>query len=144
MATVGNYNARNIIIIAAGIPISGGFAPGSKVKVTQTNDSYTVQEGVEGDITRSATNSSLFTVTFRLLQTSKFNAPLSAFHTADRASVNGSGIAPTTVKDKGGASLHFLSQSWITKFPEADYSGEDTFREWVITGLSEVNILGGN
>lgn len=143
MADVKTYNPRNIILIAIGIPIKGGFAPGSKIKVTQVNPSFSVQEGVDGDITRSASNSTFTRITFRLLQTSKWNAALSAAHAADRASDNGQ-PSPSTVTDKGGASETFLRSSWIVAMPEADYSGEDTFREWVIEGSADVNYQGGN
>lgn len=144
MADVKVYNPKNVIVIACGVPITGGFAAGSKVKAVQVNETFVVTEGVEGDMTRTNSNSQFTRITFRLLQTSRFNAVLSALHAADKASENGSGVAPTTIKDKGGASLHFLSQSWLTKIPDSDYAGEDTFREWVIEGIAEVNVTGGN
>lgn len=138
---VKTYNPADVVIVVAGIPISG-FADGTFLSIGRNNPSFTDGTGADGEGFRSKSNDKSGTATLTLLQTSASNALLSALAALDEAS--GDGIGPLLVKDNSGTSLYSAQTAWIEKPADSEFAREKSDREWVIkTDLLNV-FVGGN
>ncbi len=137
------YDAKEVALIFAGFPISG-FADGAFVTVDQTEDSFSLVVGSDGEGARSKNNNRSATITFTLLQTSESNAFLAASHNIDIRSPNGDGIGPVFVKDNSGNSLYTADKAWVRKPPAAEFGREVGSREWTIESHELINVTAGN
>lgn len=144
MADTKVYDPDQISVMIVGIPITGGFAEGAMVEITQDEDNFSEVVGTLGDVTRSKRLNKLCTITIRLLQASSANAQLSALSNLDQASPNGAGIGPSEIKDLQGTTLLFFSKSWIAKDPDVTFDATDTPREWKIRGVRTARLDGSN
>ena len=138
------YDADEVSIIVAGIPISG-FADGEFVRIEEEEQFSTVT-GSDGEVTRSKTNQTLATLTFILMQTSASNAVLSALHVTDLQASGGAGIVPVLVRDRQGLSQFNSESGWVVKFPDESFDREATSREWMIHAVKNKTsrTVGGN
>lgn len=138
------YDASEVDIIFAGIPIKSGFAEGEFCRVERMEEGFIEVVGTDGEVTRSKTNNRMGKVTVRLMQSSSSNAALSAIHNADLYTPGGSGIGPILVKDKQGTSLHSGAKAWIVKHPDSSYDKSAKEREWEIHVADMFSNVGGN
>lgn len=124
------YNPDEIAIQFAGFQIDGGYADGSFCSI-EFQDSFTMQKGTDGEVTRSRTNDRSAVVTIKLMQTSSANQVLSAYLKADLNAPNGQGIADIQIKDLVSGSLYTSNDCWIQKHADVDFDRDATSREWV-------------
>lgn len=141
--TLRTYDPAAVSVIFAGIPISG-YADGTFVSVEQSEDSFALTVGTDGDACRSKTNNRSARVTLTLLQSSQVNDLLSAVHNLDRLSPNGDGIAPFLMKDNTGTTICAAEKAYIVKPATVSYGREVESREWVIETDAMVFHVGGN
>jgi hypothetical protein len=146
---VTEYDADQIVIIIAGIPISkgagvSGYADGEFVAI-KFPEGFTVVKGTDGFIARSKTNDFTAEATINLLQTNSANAALSALYAADRAQPNGAGIGSFVLKDLQGTTLVVAAASWITKPADITLDRGAKGRSWPLTLiLASDPVVGGN
>jgi hypothetical protein len=126
------YDADQISIVVAAIPIEAGFAEGEFMSI-DVPAKFTMKRGAKGDVTRSKTYDGTAVAKLRLMQKSSSNAPLSALYALDCNTPNGAGVGPFLVKDRQGATVYAASKSWISKGPTGAFAAEDTVREWEIS-----------
>lgn len=138
------YDPDQISVMIVGIPITGGFAEGEMVTITQDEDDFSEVVGTMGDVTRSKRMNKMCTITVRLLQASSANALLSALSNIDQAAPNGAGIGPSEIKDLQGTSVFFFDKSWIAKVPDVSFDATDTVREWKVRGNRAARVDGSN
>lgn len=138
------YDADQVSVVIAGIPIASGYADGEFVRIEQVTEDFTEKVGTDGEVTRSKTNDHRATVTIRLMQTSDGNAALSALNNADKLAPNGAGIGPFLVKDRQGTSLFAGDKCWVKKPPNVSFDREATEREWTLMVSDLVRLDGGN
>ena len=143
--SIKNYSPREISLIACGIAIGEGFAEDTFIEVARAEPKdFDLIIGVFGDATRVRNCNDAVTITVTLQQGADANAALSALSALDRASANGAGIAPTLVRDRAGTSLYACSESFISEVPTATYGKKLNERKWVIMGILDARVDGGN
>lgn len=138
------YDADQVSISIAGIPILSGFADGEFLKIEQEADDFTDKVGTDGEVTRSKTNDRRATVTILLMQSSAGNAALSALSNVDRLAPNGAGVGSLLVRDRLGTAVYSAAQAWISKPPDVSFDREATSREWTLRVADLTRNDGGN
>jgi hypothetical protein len=132
MAGTKTYNANQVIVSFAGIAMSE-YGEDEFVRIKRTTPAYGLTMSVDGKGTREQNNDDSATIEVVLMATSPVNALLTAVHAADKASKNGAGVAPLSIRDvnsAGGAELHFAAQAWISAEPEVTYKRGVAERVW--------------
>lgn len=144
MARTKSYDADQVTVNFAGIPIDSGLADGEFVRIEKVNPDYNAVEGTDGEVTVSKTNSKLYRVFIRLMQSSDGNARLSAIRTLGLAGSNLAGAGPLFINDRNGTTVFIASKAWIAKPPDQSFDREAKEREWELGAVEDVSIVGGN
>lgn len=137
------YDVKAVTIAAGGIPLVAGFSDGEVVRI-ERGAAFATKRGVDGQVTRYATNDRSAKIRVRLMQSSDGNAVLSAFHELDKSNTNGAGIFPFVVKDRQGTSKYNAARCWVAKPPEVSFAGEAQVREWELETDDLESFDGGN
>lgn len=143
MSVLKTYDSKSVMMVFAGIPITG-LAEDTFVNVVRNEESFALMVGADGEGARAKTNNRSGRVTFTVMQTSDCNDQLSALHILDENSSNGDGIGPLLIKDNSGRTLITAEKAWIVKTPDAALGKNIQTREWVIESHALVMALGGN
>ena len=138
------YDADQVSISLAGIPIDSGFADGEFLRIEQEGDDFTDVVGTDGEVSRSKTKDRRATITILLMQTSDANVLLSGLNNLDRLAPNGAGVGTLLVRDRQGTSLYRSDECWIQKPPDVSFDRESTTREWTLRCADLQRLDGGN
>ncbi len=138
------YDANEVTVSIAGLPIDSGFDDGEFVRIEQEADDFIDKVGTDGEVTRSKTNDRRATVAIILMQSSDGNALLSGLNNIDRLAGNGAGVGPFLVRDRQGTSLYAAAECWISKPPDVSFDREPTAREWTLRVASLERFDGSN
>jgi hypothetical protein len=138
------YDADQVSISLAGIPISSGFADGEFLRIEQEGDDFVDVVGTDGEVSRSKTRDRRATITVLLMQTSDSNALLSALNNLDILAPNGAGVGTLLVRDRQGTSIYRADECWIQKSPDVSFDREATSREWTLRCANLQRLDGGN
>jgi len=138
------YDANEVTIIVAGIPIDSGYDDGEFCRIEPESPDFVDKVGTDGEVTRSKTNDRRATCSVILMQSSTGNALLSALNNIDRLNGNGAGVGPFLVRDKQGTSLYAAAECWISQPPNVSFDREPTAREWTIRIANLERFDGGN
>jgi hypothetical protein len=139
--SVFTFDPGKFTLIVGGFPI-GGFADGTAIKVSRTNQAYTKHTGLDGVVSRVRSRDKSGEITITLAQTSPSNDVMSAFALADE--LNDAGVVPVLVKDGNGRSVALSGYAWIRKLPDQDYGKEISNREWVMDTADLDIFVGGS
>lgn len=126
------YDANEVTVSIAGLPIESGYDDGEFCRIEQEADDFTDKAGTDGEVTRSKTNDRRATISVILMQSSAGNALLSGLNNIDRLAGNGAGVGPLLVRDRQGTSLYAAAECWISKPPDVSFDREPTAREWTL------------
>lgn len=137
------YDADQVRISIAGIPITGGFADGEFVRIERETEAFTDVVGTDGEVTRSKTKDNRATVTILLMQTASANGLLSALHNIDKLVAGGAGVGPLLIEDGNGLTLHESLKCWVQNSPDVSYDREPTAREWPIRCANLIDFTDG-
>lgn len=138
------YDANEVTVNVAGLPIESGFDDGEFVRIEQESDDFVDKVGTDGEVTRSKTNDRRATVSILLMQSSDANALLSGLNNIDRLAGNGAGVGPLLIRDRQGLALYAAAECWISKPPDVSFDREPTAREWTLRVASLERFDGGN
>lgn len=139
---VGTYDIRKLIVTLGPILITG-WADGECFSIVQSEDSFEMQRGSDGQVERYAKNVSDAEITLTLLPSSLANEALSALHATDK--LTGLGKVPFLMKDLNSAtSIATYLQAWITKNPDMSAGNTAVQREWVIHTGPGLWLVGAN
>lgn len=138
------YDANEVTVSIAGLPIESGFDDGEFVRIEQEAEDFIDKVGTDGEVTRSKTNDRRATVSILLMQSSDANALLSGLNNIDRLAGNGAGVGPFLVRDRQGLALYAAAECWISKPPDVSFDREPTAREWTLRVASLERFDGGN
>lgn len=144
MGDIKIYDADEVTVNVAGLPIDSGYDDGEFLRIEQESDDFTDKVGTDGEVTRSKTNDRRATASIVLMQTSSGNSLLSGLNNLDRNTPNGFGVGPFLVRDRQGLALYTGSASWISKPPDVSFDREATAREWTIRIADLTRFDGGN
>jgi hypothetical protein len=139
-----SYDPAQISMIFGLVPIAGGFAENEFVKIEMNNTTFKTKKGADGSTARAKTNDRSGVCTFTLLSTAVANGLLSALATLDELTPGGAGVAPLTVRDRGGAMVFFAAEAWIQKRPDPVFGNEVTERSWEIAFADAIRVDGGS
>ena len=137
------YDADQVAISIAGIPITGGFADGEFLRIERETEAFSDVVGTDGEVTRSKSNDNRATATIILMQTADANDLLTALHSNDKRTPGGAGVGRFLVEDLNGRSLYDAAKSWILTSPDASFDREATSREWQVRLAKLEDFTGG-
>lgn len=138
------YDINQITIAMGTATIDSGYPDGDVVTVESTKDDWEVEEGADGSVGFSATNTSLAKVTIRLQQGSKHNDELSAIRLLDKATPGGL-LVPFYLNDRNGRTLVTATKARIMGVPKnVTFASKVSAREWVIMCANVKRFDGGN
>jgi hypothetical protein len=126
------YDADEVTISIAGLPIDSGYDDGEFCRIEQESDDFTDKVGTDGEVTRSKTNDRRATCSIILMQSSSGNALLSGLSNVDKLSGNGAGVGAFLVRDRQSTTLYAAAECWVQKAPDVSFDREPTAREWKI------------
>lgn len=138
---VRTFDPSQTILTVNGIPISG-YADGTGIRVSRSNDMYSKSSGMDGVTSRSKSSDKSGEITITLAQTSPSNDVLSVIALADET--RNAGVIPVTVADLSGRSIYASAKAWIRKPPDAEFGKEVSNREWVLDCADLKMYSGGN
>lgn len=138
------YDANEVTVNVAGLPIESGYDDGEFCRIEQESDDFTDKVGTDGEVTRSKTNDRRATIAIILMQSSDGNALLSGLNNIDRLAGNGAGVGPLLIRDRQGTALYAAAECWISKPPDVSFDREPTAREWTLRCASLERFDGGN
>lgn len=124
------YDPNRVKLMAAGVPITGGYQDGSFVEIKFMSADYESMCGTDGEVVRNQLHDKRATVTIKLMQTADANTTLAAVRILGQLVGNGADIGPLSISDLNGAQLWAAAHSWIVKAPDADYDKTAKAREW--------------
>lgn len=144
MADMKVYDADQVSISVAGVPVEKGYADGEFLRVEQEADDFLDVVGTDGEVTRSKSNDRRATVTILLHQSAEANDLLSALSNLDRNTPNGAGVGPLLVRDRGGRAIYTAEKCWISRPPDVSFDRQATSREWTLRAADLIRTDGGN
>ncbi len=136
------YNADEVTLMIGNVLIESGFADGEFLSYEHVSDQVTSVAGTDGEVAISRNRDPRVNITITLLQTSDGNDILSGLHALRRAP-GGAFVAPFTIRDRNGRSLH-EGRCWIKKPAPVRYDRSATSRQWALEGVEQYGFVGGN
>lgn len=129
------------MLVTFGPVIMGGFAK-DMIEIECPEDSWAVEVGADGEVTRINKSIDHAKITVTLAQSSDTNDKLSAIWNMDK--ITGAGVFPFAFKDGSGRSFTLASQAFIMKPANLSIGNSAKDRTWVFyTGDAAIN-HGGN
>lgn len=137
------FSLKNTILLVATVPIGqiGGFADSDALEIEAKSDSFVSVEGVDGSVAYADTQSRLFLMKVKLLQTSAANLAMTGIYEAQQASKL---LFPVAYKDLSGVDVFVATSCVITKPPKINRGNKITSHEWALECADGKLFLGGN
>lgn len=139
MAAFKNYDPGRIIVIFKGAQIQG-YAEGSFVKASRSEETFKTSVGAGGDVVRVRNRNKMGSVVITLQAAAASNDVLQAFHDTDE--LTGLGYGALMIKDLNGSTLITAEKAWIQKPADGEYGADSPSREWTID-CAEIIIKNG-
>lgn len=112
--------------------------------VVEYDDSASQTRGAGGGSVINILPGGIKAVRLRLLQTSTFNATLSAMHAVQATASDGTGLAPLSVIDTNGSTVIVAATAAIQKLPDWTAGKEVKMLEWAFVAADDVSFIGGH
>lgn len=125
---VRTYDPNSVALSFFGYEITG-FMEGTFISVERSSETYARVTGV-GDVSRTRSHDKGGRITFTLMQTAPVNDWLAAILEADE--LNNDVVGPAIVRDTSGNSVYVSGDAWIATQPTAEFSTDQTGREYII------------
>lgn len=144
---IGNYSPEGMtMILSKGdfVHQVTGFVEGSFISATRmvaASEPYIGSDLSGGRVKRR--NRSM-NVTVSLHQYSQSNYVLQALQRADEETDNNDWVVNCTIKDQGGQTYFFSSQTIIATTPDVSFSNTTETRDWTFFMFNTDNYIGGN
>lgn len=138
---VRTYNPGKVQVIVGGAILTG-FASGTFVKVSRSEDEFKGYAGTTGEQSRAAVLDKSGMCEVTLASTSPDNALLEAITAADR--VTGGAPIPIMVRDRSGTTLFFTETGWLQKVPDREFGAEVVGVAWQFRMADVRGVHGGN
>jgi hypothetical protein len=135
---VRTYDPKQVAVLIDSIPI-GGFADGTSIKVSRSNDMFSKSSGMDGILSRVKSNDVSGEITLTLAQTSPSNDVLTDF--ANRSADND--VVPILIKDLFGTSEYISGFVWVKKHADVEFSKDISNREWTLEAADLSMLTGG-
>ena len=136
------YNADEVTLLIGDVLVDSGFGDGEFLSYELISDAISSVAGTDGEVAISKSNDPRVQFTITLLQTSDANDVFSSLHNLRRRP-GMAGVAPYTVRDRNGRTLH-EGKCWVKKSPTAAFNRTAGPRAWAFEGVEEFGFDGGN
>jgi hypothetical protein len=131
--TLKRYDAAQVTMILANVPISSGFNEGEFLTIEQSAPDYEVVVGTDGEVGRSRTNNGHAVIKVKLMHTADGNTLLTVLSNAGKLAKNGADVGALMVRDRvSGLCMYTAAECWIAKPPDVSYDSKITPREWTL------------
>lgn len=128
-----SWNLRDLAISLNAVPLDdGGYGDDEVMSLEWAEEQFTTFVGADGEVSRSATNNGVATVTLKYAQTAAANDRLTALLKADLLAPNGAGAGFFQARDKEGRLVVLSERSWIKGFPPLTLGKTIKVFEWKI------------
>jgi hypothetical protein len=134
------YDPSQVVVSVNGIPVSG-FADGTGVKVSRSNNLYEKVNGMDGHTSRSKSMDRSGEISITLAQTSPSNTVFSTLAMLDETS--NAGVCIVAITDLSGSSQYATASAWIRKPADAEFGKTISNREWVFECVALSMFSGG-
>lgn len=138
---VRTFDPSMTVLTVNAVPI-GGYADGTGIKVSRSNDTFTKVTGMDGATSRVKSSDRSGEITITLAQTSPSNDLLSALAALDEA--QNEGVVPVVISDLSGRSVYATAYAWIRKPADAEFGNKLSDRSWVLDCANLNMFNGGN
>lgn len=144
---IGNYSPEGVTVILSKGSFSHqvtGFVEGSFLSASRmvvASEPYIGSDLTGGRVKRR--NRSM-NVTISLHQYAQSNYVLQALQRADEETDNNDWVVNCTIKDAGGQTMFFSSQTIIATTPDVTFSSTTEQRDWTFFMFNTDNYIGGN
>jgi structural protein KPP10_ORF10 len=139
------YDAAQVTLILANVPVSSGFNEGEFLTIEQSAPDYEVVVGTDGQVGRSRTNNRHATIKVKLMQTSDGNTLFSAVSNLGLLAKNGSDVGALMIRDRiSGLCTYTAAECWISKPPDVTYDNKITVREWTLECAQLIRVDAGS
>lgn len=136
------YSANAWTFNFGGLAIETGKGKDEFLKITQKEDTFTYQQGIDGEGVFSNSGASSVEIELTLLQTSAGNAVLSAIHTASL--LLGGSPAPLFIEDRNGTSKTGSVAALIKKWPDDGAAAEAGMIKWEFIAHDPIRFVGSH
>jgi hypothetical protein len=141
---VKTYNADQVKVSFAGIVMHETGAD-AFVSIKRNAGAFELTMSGDGKGVREQQNNESAQISVTLLMTSSCNALLTAVLAGDKASKNGAGVAPLSVKDlNSDLEMHFAEEAWIRAEPDVTFARGCGERVWVFETDRLRSVHGGH
>ena len=137
---VRTYDPKKIVLTVGGFPI-GGFADGTFVKISRSEDSFKTSVGADGDTTRVKSTNKSGEIVITLDMSSPSNDILDSMVFQDE--LVGLGVKPVLIKDLGSASTYATASAWVKKPADVEFGKDVSTREWTLSCADLTMVTGG-
>lgn len=124
-----NYDPQKVTLSFAGIIVTG-FAADTFISIERTEDSFSMDVGSQGDVTRVRSRDRTGSVTFTLQAGATVNQLLSSQQQLDE--LTGAGTGPMQMKDLNGTTLCTAAISWLRRPANVERASGPSNNEWVL------------
>jgi hypothetical protein len=136
------YSANAWTFNFGGLAIETGKGKDEFLKITQKEDTFSYQQGIDGEGVFSWTGATSVEVELTLLQTSAGNAVLSAIHNASL--LLGGSPSPLFIEDRNGTSKTASVAALIKKWPDDGAASEAGMTKWEFIVHDPVRFVGSH
>ena len=141
MANTKDYDPTKVTVLIGGLYTVAGFADGTFVTASRTNQTWNLISGASGEHSRSKNQDKSGTFELTLMQTSATNNILSQYMLLDENS--GQGKFPIAILDDVGTTIVEATQAWVQQPPSVEYGKELGDRTWTLEAGSIEFYVGG-
>lgn len=127
-----NYNAKHVVIDAAGRALTGMGEDGF-ISIKPKTPAFSSKVGVDGMVVRSRSNDNRYDIEITMLAASPSNAHLMALYMADFAS--GAAPFPLNVSDLHGRFVATMPVAWVVQAPDLAAAREEGMVVWKLEGV---------
>jgi hypothetical protein len=123
---------------------ASGYGPDVVFTFKQSKPDFTEQEGADGFVTVSATNSVLAEIEMTFMQS---NSASNAFLSTARIAAKAAGVPlvmPFLAVDQNGTTRISALKCWISAPPDMEFKSDAGPRTWKLKGMFEILFQGGN
>ena len=135
------YDLKKWALIVDGIPVIG-VGGENVLTVKRSEDSYTKQVGVLGEVTRSKQYNKTGEIVFKLMQASPLNNVFSGLRMLD--DMSNAGVVPIVLKDFNSLTIITCPEAWIRKNPDYELGKDSKEVEWTFDASDLEEFFGGS
>ncbi len=135
MGALKDYNPKEVNITWDGIDLNKGIIVGTFITVARNTRTFTLNVGADGGGTRIRSNDKSAVITLSQRKGSETNSLLTDRLIDEELPNPITHVAPMTIKDNSGNTLHESPQVWLDGPPDDAFGTDEETVEWTFLCL---------